>query len=651
MKARQSESLFLSVITLLPIAILPAAAATPDWLRQASRASVPQYPDNPVAVMLQNEQVTSVKSSGEVTTVYRHAYKVLRPEGRHYGVVRIYFDSETRITYLKGWSISGSGAEYEVKEKDALDTILFSENLYEDARQKVLRIPAADPGAVIGYEYEQRGRPAIRQDHWMFQQEVPVRLARMTLQLPAGWEYREFWANHPAVRPQTNTANQFTWELKDIPAIQVAPAMPAWQASAGQLRLTYLGPNGGDSMTSWDGVGRWYAQLTSGRRQPSAEVRQKALELTTGVSTVVARIQALASFVQREIRYVAIEIGVGGYQPHPARDIFQNLYGDCKDKVTLLSTMLSEIGIESYYVLINTRRGVVTPEFPSPHSFNHAILAIRAPANVPAGGFLSSLKNPQLGSLVFFDPTDPYVPFGYLPAELQASFGLVVGNFGGELMQLPLTPAAANSLDRTARLRLSAEGVLEGEIRETRSGSPASDFRGSWRNSSEVDRRKGIQALFGRQMADVKNLAVQNADTFSGDLILQYSVRLANYSAPAGPLLLFRPRVLAEWGAEVLEDKERTQPVEFPSTLVRTEAIEITLPAGFVIDELPAPAQVDIGVAAYTSKSEVEGGVLRYSRKLEVRDVVVRSDQLAELKKLYRQIAADEKSRAVLKKE
>src|SRR5262249_7758027 len=69
--------------------------------------------------------------------------------------------------------------------------------------------------------------------------------------------------------------------------------------------------------------------------------------------------QVLASFVQKDVRYVAIEIGIGGYQAHLAGDIFRALYGDCKDKATLLSRMLQEVGLRSDFVLIPTERGTV----------------------------------------------------------------------------------------------------------------------------------------------------------------------------------------------------------------------------------------------------------------------------------------------------
>ena len=83
--------------------------------------------------------------------------------------------------------------------------------------------------------------------------------------------------------------------------------------------------------------------------------------------------------MQRNIRYVGIEIGIGGLQPHTAEDVFRNRYGDCKDKATLLRAMLESVGIHSTWVLVDTRRGFVDPKIPSVDG-NHAIAAIEIPA-------------------------------------------------------------------------------------------------------------------------------------------------------------------------------------------------------------------------------------------------------------------------------
>src|SRR5438046_10325311 len=87
---------------LLGLGALSVSAAAPDWLQSASRDQLPKYPDKTAAVMLRNDQIATVKNNGEVTTVYRRAYKILRPEGRDFGVVQMFFDSETRIKSAKG---------------------------------------------------------------------------------------------------------------------------------------------------------------------------------------------------------------------------------------------------------------------------------------------------------------------------------------------------------------------------------------------------------------------------------------------------------------------------------------------------------------------------------------------------------------------
>ena len=634
----------------LCILALQAGAAAPDWLRAAARETLPSYADSPQAVMLRHEQTTTVKSNGEISTVHRAAYRILRPEGRRYGVVQVYFDGETRVTSLKGWSISASRGEYEVTEKDAADAILFGDNLYEDARQKVLRIPAAEVGAVIGYEYEQRRRPFIRQDLWSVQREVPVRAARFEVRLPAGWEYRASWSNHPGLDPQRRGPNQWVWELNDLPPIKRERSMPDPQATVARLGVTYTSPDGAGSLRSWNEIGRWYGQLAADRRQLTPEMRQKVGELTSRSATAIGKIQALASFVQQDVRYVAIEIGIGGYQPHPAPDIFRNRYGDCKDKATLLSSMLSEIGVESYYVLVNTHRGVVRPELASALVFNHVILAIRVPPEAQAEGLLSTVQHPDLGSLLLFDPTDPYVRTGYLPTELQTSYGLLIGRSGGEPLKLPLLPAQVNSMQRSAKLDLDADGTLQGEAQEIRKGAPASDLRSAWQNSSESDRRKALQGLLGQRtiVAELKDLRMKELD---GEPVVDYSFRLARYASSTGGLLLLRPCIFAEWGDDVLEAGDRSQPLEFPDARVQNEIIEITIPDGYVVDELPPAVQAEIGKISYNSKSETQGRILRYVRQLQIKDVSITKEELTGLRKFYRQMAADEKAKAVLKRQ
>ena len=632
-----------------------AVAGVPDWLRVAARAPLPSYPNDTNAVVLLNEQVTTVKDNGEIETSYRHAYKILRPEGREYGTIGVYFDLETHLTYLKAWSISARGDEYEVKEKDAVETGAFGVGLYNDTRHKVVRIPAAEAGSVVGYEYVQKRRPKVLQDTWFVQDEIPVRRARYALRLPKGWEFQSVWLNHAEQKPQAAGENQWAWELENLPAVEQEPSMPAWQALAGRVAVSYFPPSASTeakSHASWSDVGRWYAELTAGRRQATPEMRQKVTELTGGSKTTLEKMTALAAFVQRDIRYVAVEIGIGGYQPHAAQEIFANRYGDCKDKVTLLSTMLREMGIESYYVLTHGSRGVIARNFPSMLNFNHVILAIRLPGDVDATNLYAAQPHKQLGQLLFFDPTDPLVPFGYLPSELQANYGLLVTEGGGELLELPLLGPNVNRLLRTAKLELSATGAISGSVQEIRWGAPAVNLRASLRDTPEAERTKMLESFLGGFLGSLvfQGFQVQNLEKNEGILILSYRFLAKDYAKAAGNLLLVRPRVLGSKREDLFEEKPRKNPVEFETASVQSDVFEITIPPGYAVEEVPPPVEVDCGVAAYRSKVEAASGVLRYNREYKITKVLVPIDRLDELKKFFRQVAADERNSAVLKR-
>ena len=167
----------------------------------------------------------------------------------------------------------------------------------------------------------------------------------------------------------------------------------------------------------------------------------------------LAKIQAIARFMQTDIRYVAIELGIGGLQPHPASEVFTHRYGDCKDKATLMSAMLQEIGVDSYYVVINSERGGVSPDSPAQiAAFDHVVLAIKLPDGLNHSSLVSTFEHPKLGKLLFFDPTNSLVPFGEIGGYLQSNYGLLATPEGGELLALPKQPPSTNGVERTGRL-------------------------------------------------------------------------------------------------------------------------------------------------------------------------------------------------------
>jgi len=649
----------ISQLTLLLVLLagVPAAfAGVPGWLRDLAAQPLPHYPDDPDVVQLLDEQTTSISKDGEIKTYYRRAYRIIRKGAEHFGRIPVFYDSETQLTYLKGYTLTSAGLEFEVKEKDAVETDAYRGGvLFSDKRYKILPMRAVESGSVIGYEYEQRRRPGMYDDNWYFQEVYPVRRARLMLRLPAGWEYRTYWINHGEVAAQSLGENAWSWELTEIPAIGREPAMPALHAVAGRMLLKYFSPRPElrtKQQGSWDDIARWYGALVRSQRDPSPAIKDKVAQLVSGRAAPMEKIQALSEFAQNDIRYVAMVIGIGGYFPHTATDIFVNRYGDCKDKVTLLISMLQEAGFESYYVLTDTERGTVRPEIPV-FVFNHAIIAIRVPAGADAKGLPAAAAAPGIGAILFFDPTSRLTPFGSLPPSLQGNSGLIVSEKGGTIVGMPLAPPERNMLRRKAQFRLSADGALTGTVLEERSGVMAYRQRAALIDEPANQRYKWIESALAFHFRDfsLRSSELSNVEEISKDLKVRYEVTAPKYAQAAGDLLLLRPRVIGQKSFDFLEEKkERKYPVEYDAARIDTDSFEIELPPGYVVDELPEPVHVDSGFAQYDSSSTVENGVLRYRRTFTVRQVEFPLDRVAELKNFLRRVAADEQNSAVLKR-
>ena len=645
------------------LACAPAAFAgsdAPQWMHAVVNTPLPPHDEKTDAVLLYSEENVTVLSADKIKRQVRKAYKILRPGGREYGTVHVFFDSPgQKVTSLHGWCIPAQGKDYEVKDKDAMEIappkIEYAE-LVTDVKAKRLEIPAPDPGNIVGYEYEMEEQPLVLQDEWEFQAEAPAHESRYSLQLPATWEYRAFWLNYSEVKPVESGNNQWQWTVSDIKGIRQEEDMPPFEGVAGLMVVSFFPPGGPfvkNGYSNWKDMGSWYWNLESGRADASPAIKEQVATLTASATTTLGKMQALAQFVQHDIRYVAIELGIGGWQPHPAAEIFSNRYGDCKDKATLMRSMLHEIGVESYQVAINTERGSITPQTPAYTGFNHQIIAIRLPEGLVHPSLVAVMNHPKLGRLLFFDPTDELTPLGQIRGHLQANWGLLITPDGGDLVELPEQPPTMNGIQRTAKLTLDPSGTLSGQVEERRLGDRASSQRWQLRTvTRDADRIKPIEAILADslpsfQITKANLINLTHTDQPFG---FDYSFQAESYAKTAGGLLLVRPRVLGSKARATLETKEpRKFPIEFAGPVLDTDTFEITVPPGYEVEDLPPPVDAEYSFASYHSKSEVAGNIIRYKRSFEVKELSVPVSQADELKKFYRIIASDERNTAVLR--
>ena len=650
--------LLVAAFLLSTVSTAMASGDAPQWMHALVGVSLPAYDERTEAVRLYSETNITVLSTDKIKIHVREAYKILRPSGRDRGTILVYLNPQRKLKDLHGWCIPAQGKDFEVKDKDALEASPPTEGgeLISDVKYKIIHIPAPEPGNIVGYEYEVEAQPFFLQSVWDFQQTDPLREGRYSLELPSGWEYKASSLNYAELKPAEGGGNRWQWSVSDIKGVREEADMPPSSGVAGQMVVSFFPPGGTsqkNEFANWKDMGKWYWNLAEGKLDSTAQIKQEVATLSSSKSAALGKMQSLAEFVQHNIRYVSISLGIGGWQPHAAPDVFSNRYGDCKDKATLMRTMLREIGVDSYYVVINTERGSVTRDMPAHNGFNHVITAIKLPDGLADPSLIATMQHPKLGKLLFFDPTNEMTPFGQIRGHLQANYGLLVTPDGGELVQLPQQSSNMNSIQRTAKLTLDPTGTLKGDVKEVRLGDRASSERWRLRTvTKDIDRIKPIESLLASSLSSfrITHATVVNLQHTDQPFGFDYSFESDSYAKNAGNLLLLRPRVVGSKSSGILETKEsRKFPVEFEGPVQDTDNFEITIPPGYEVDDLPPPVDSDYSFASYHSRTEAKGSVIHYTRTFEVKELSVPLEKMEELKKFYRIVASDERNTAVLK--
>jgi hypothetical protein len=401
----------------------------------------------------------------------------------------------------------------------------------------------------------------------------------------------------------------------------------------------------------WKAIGAWVTKLESGRPDPTPEITARAQALIAGEPDFYARLSRITESIQHEIRYFIVLRGIGGLQAHYAGDIYRNRYGDCKDKTTLLISMLQVAGIHAYYMPVDDRRGVVDPDDPSLLG-NHMITAIEIPAEVQDARLKAVVKAKNGKRYLIFDPTNERTPVGDLPAYEQGGYGLLAAGDASQVMQLPILAPDASGAERVGEFKLAADGALSGSVETTRMGDEGGDVRQRLKQDDQKELHDGLERSLGQDIPGVSLIQFKYDEPKELDkpVKLHYELSAQQYARQAGPLLLVRPRVV---GSDALpsDNKPRTVPIDLEATGRWRDSYDIALPDGYAVDEVPDPVKLDLDFASYHSSVTARGKTLHYEREYEVKELELPASRAQDFRKLESAILSDEKSTVVLKRQ
>ncbi|MEO8432681.1 MAG: DUF3857 domain-containing protein [Acidobacteriota bacterium] len=610
---RRGPFLLAAAAVLAALSSVPTAKAAvqaPDWVLRAKETKVDpavlQARPEPGATVLWRQRIITAGSSSGATRLYeRHAVRILTPGGASSGTFYSHYDDDSKVDVEGAWTLHADGKAEALKLADVVSVQAANPEYFTDTFVLAFRPPRLAPGDIAAYALSRRSRRDVYQWSLDLQGGDPIAAQEVVIDLPEGWGHR--WRLSGAVDgysgPRSGEGGpKATYPFPAQRGIQAEQRSGARADLSADMEISILPPAGKFPelvFQSWNDVAAWFAKKSGAVR---ASPPPAAVPLFTGDA-----VREPARWVQDRIRYVALEAGEGGWVPREPALVTKRLYGDCKDKAFLLLALLARSGIEAYPVLTRgTDDGAIDGDFPSPVQFNHVIVAIRQPA---PSGLAAEIRAKGLVA-VLFDPTSPWTPYGQLPAQLQGARGLLVRSDGGELLDFPFAPSAANRLVRSVDADLTSEGGLRAEVTETSDG--ALSERALYQAWTPQERTDAISRFAEREIRGSRASALQLGNLGDPGKPMEARFHLASEGflrttgaltlLPVLPFAVGPGRIAATAGAE------RRFPIHLGAPERRELVVRFRPGPGLKIDALPDPISAENAYASYRFAAAVEDG-------------------------------------------
>ncbi|HET9477807.1 MAG TPA: DUF3857 domain-containing protein, partial [Pyrinomonadaceae bacterium] len=508
--------------------------------------------------------------------------------------------------------------------------------VYTDLRHKHITVPGLRPGDVLEYHIVVTVHTALAQDqfwveHDFIKKGMIVLSDELTVNIPA--ESKVKLKTQPGYEPTTREQDGrriYSWKHANLkPDSEEKPKEGEEEEEKEDavepeevrpdVQLT--------TFQSWDEVGQWYAALQRDRVVPDEKIKVKAEELIKGRTTEKEKAQALYEYVAKNFRYVSLSLGQGRYQPHAATDVMVNQYGDCKDKHTLLASMLAATGLRAYPVLMNSFRKIDV-DIPSPGQFDHVISAI------PLGN-----------ETLWADTTAEIAPVGLLNPRLRNKKALLIPTTGpARLETTPAEPPFLSSevvkvegtVDELGKITAHAHLILHGDAEMFMRFIFRRTPKSNWKNLGFY---LGMAGGIEGDITDVK--ATDPAD-LAKPFEIEFNVTrndFLDWSSKKVKLQLpFPPFSLPPFTGRKPTSKK---PLELGPPIDITYSLKLTLPAKYQA-RLPLPLKVTRDYGEYAASYKLEGQTLIGERTLRLRQRELPAERLQD----YQAFAAAARSDA-----
>lgn len=593
------------------------------------------------SVLIDESVALDVTNINTVKTTKRRVIAVLNKMGNGDTNLYEYYDDNSKVKNIRVWIYNAFGKEIaSFKKKDFNDVSRTGISIYSDDRVLYLNYTPTTYPYIVVYESEAESGDSAFIQPWQ-----PLGgYAESTQKSVFTIKYNPL--NKPNYSARniedfdisiSDTDNELTFTAVNLKAVRLEEHSPSSRSILPHVMVALqnfkLKGTAGTS-ENWQKFGSWLDNnLLADVSDLPEGTKAKVRSLVANETTNEGKARKIYQFVQDKVRYVSIQIGIGGWKPMPASDVDKLSYGDCKALTMYTKSLLEVVGVPSYYTLVNAGENIMEIEenFATPW-FNHAILAI-----------------PKDDGYTWLECTSQDTPYGYLGDFTDNRDVLIMTPEGGKVTRTKTYTTQENLQTNFTNLTVDAQGNVTAHFKGVSEGMQYdSKYLLPKQKQEDIDRfyKKRWSYVNGFTVDDIKFKNDREEVIFTENI----EVSVPNYANPVGEDFLFCPNIFNQNKYIPPRIDDRKQNLFIRHGFIDVDTVEVALPENFSIDGLPEDLALETKFGKYeVSFNETDENKLIYSRKLRIEEGEYPPNEYEEYRDFLRSIARLDKTKILLK--
>lgn len=512
-------------------------------------------------------------------------------------------------------------------------------NKYKDFKKFTL--PNVKEGSVIEYTYKVYSDFWTNFPNWEFQSTAPTKYSEFRARIPEYFHYQQFMQGYVRisdytreVKPQQDySSTMHRWTVKDVPAFIPEPFMSGKDAYISRINFALssiivpgrIHEDWGCKVTGGLAESEYFGKLIQG----SGFLKDKVAELTAGITEPEKKIAAIMDYVKASIEWN--EEDDYSADETTLKKVFEAKKGNAAEINLALVCMLQKAGIDAEPVLISTKdHGPVREPFAMVEQFNYTIVLV-------------NLGEKQL----LLDATDRMLPMDLIPERGKNGRGLAIAEKVYHWVNLDV-PAKSKTTTQVT-MQLKPDLSLEGKIEYTYAGYDARDTR---KAVKDLGKEEFVKKRFASKSCDIKESEVKNFESLQESLIEAHTVAIEDHVNETGGVVYIDPFIVARTLENPFKLEKRIYPIDFGNAFDRVYILNLTLPEGYQVDELPETKAMMLpkGAGRYMYNVTNNGNVITITSMMSINKAIFVQDEYPILREFYNLMIAKQTEQIVLKK-